>query len=52
MPILTADRLDAAKTRHDVTALEDSVFLLTLGEPWLPTFHERWPDARAWVVGS
>jgi FAD:protein FMN transferase len=29
-----------------------STALLIRGEPWLPPFQERWPDARGWVVGS
>jgi thiamine biosynthesis lipoprotein len=29
-----------------------STALLILGENWLPTFHLRWPEARAWVVGG
>jgi thiamine biosynthesis lipoprotein len=29
-----------------------STALLTLGETWLSRFRERWPEARAWVVGE
>jgi thiamine biosynthesis lipoprotein len=29
-----------------------STALLALGEAWLPTFRERWPEARAWVVSG